>query len=238
MDLRMKCLIYFLLVLGGMACTEDGIAVYEKKGSKLFSKYIFALDGGFFFTNLKDSSDITVIGKNKILVNQDILFKKLNDLSAQVNGPLSLEASNHESGRYSLDNNFNYDLRFNGNELLVRIYRSDHRSVCYLIKPDQEYTDLLKKAINNFVQKRGSHHRVSETDNSVTFSIKLNGRTFRRSKSINDDDVILLYESIRFTLMKNLKDKSKYQAIPDTLKVQTSERYFGLRHVAPKPGNK
>lgn len=230
MNLRMRCLIYFLLVLGGMACTaDDGIAVYEKKGSKLFTKYIFAMDDEYFFTNLRDSSDITVIGKNKILVNKDILFKKLNDLSAQVNGPLLLEASNHESGRYSIDNNFNYDLRFNGDELLVREYRSDSTSVCYLVTPDQEYTDLLKKAINNFAQKRGSHHRVSETDNSVTFNIKLNGRTFRRSKSINDDDVILLYESIRFTLMQNLKDSSKYQAIPDTLKVQTSERYFGLR---------
>ncbi len=195
------------------ACSPGSdISVYETRDNELLEKYIFREGSDFFTANLAEGSRIREIDAQKLLVDDTLVFRMMRDLSTRMNGPFRLEASFRGQDRES-----GFDLKLTGKVLMVREIKKGEPPVCYMAEPDNGVRDLLKKAANYTIQRKRNRGPETDTANTLRLRLYMNGRRYARFNKIYDDDITLMYESLRFALERKTKWPD-VRMIPDTLR--------------------
>jgi len=141
-----------------------------------------------------------------------------------------LEASNSEMGRYSLDRNYNYDLLYKDGIFKLNLYFPEDSIVFLKFSPTVSQLDLLNFAFNQIRFTDDNDKKNTYFTNSIYLKgIDDNGTKISRFDKNYDNDLGLIYEVIKYIIIKNIVIDKNFELLKNKITVTTSDPYEIIR---------
>ncbi|MFN8431347.1 MAG: hypothetical protein U0V04_15325 [Spirosomataceae bacterium] len=226
-----KIFVSFSLFLGCETVQNSEVELYCSFNKKLRSNFIFKEGDIYTFNNLRDS--VGVKKKNGCILQRedDIYYNKIYQGEEEGNVKLIfLEASNSEMGRYSLDRNYNYDLLYKDGIFKLNLYFPEDSIVFLKFSPTVSQLDLLNFAFNQIRFTDDNDKKNTYFTNSIYLKgIDDNGTKISRFDKNYDNDLGLIYEVIKYIIIKNIVIDKNFELLKNKITVTTSDPYEIIR---------